>query len=117
MCGKPCDTFDLRARIWLGVQSMTIAVIFLALAKVYPTRQLPNDGEVDAATDGSLERRDLDEGIGGEVARSEIAERAHLFSETQEPLFGAHKTGAPFLKIRQLARLLKWIIVHVPDRR
>ena len=97
VCRKSSDAFDFRARIGFGIQSMAVALVFLAIPKVYPTRQLPYDGEVNAATDRGFERGYIDKRVGGEVARSKIAECTHLLAEAKEPLFGTHEAGAPFL--------------------
>ncbi len=75
---------------------MTVAIVFLTLTKVNSSCELADDGKVDAAAHVGLERRDFDEGVGGEVAGAQVAEGVHLLAELEEALFRADFAGAPF---------------------
>lgn len=99
MRGQPRDSFDLRGGIRLRVEGGRILVRrFLAVAKVYPARELAHDGEVDVAGDVWLERGELEQGGRGKGARAQVAEGGEGFAEFQEALFGADEAGAPFLE-------------------
>lgn len=90
------DALDLGTGVGLGVHGVTGAVILGALAKVDAAGQLADDGEVGAAAHLGLEGRELDEGVGGEEGRSQVAVRAHLLAQLEETLLRADGAGAPF---------------------
>lgn len=90
------DALNLRARVHLGIPRYSITGILLALAKVQSTRQLADDVEVGAAADFGLERRNVDETVGGEVARAKVAVGLHLLAELENALLGADGAGTPF---------------------
>lgn len=90
------NTLNLRAGVYLGIPRSSITSILLALTKVQTTGQLTDDVEVGAAADIGLERGDLDERVGGEVAGAEVAVGLHLLAELEDTLLGADGAGAPF---------------------
>lgn len=70
MRSQPRNSLDLCPRVWLRVPRCSIPVVLLPLAKVDAPSQLADDVEVRAAADFRLERGDVNEGLGGEVAGS-----------------------------------------------
>ncbi len=95
---QPRHALDLRSGIRLRVPGVPVIVLLLfPLAKVDATGQLTDYGEVDAAAYVLFERGDGGEGVGGEVARAQVAEGRELFAELQEALFGADGSRAVFL--------------------
>lgn len=56
MTRKTRDTLNLGARVRFRVESETVAVVLLALAKVDAARQFADDVEVDVAAYFGLER-------------------------------------------------------------
>lgn len=90
------DALDLGARVGLRVPGVARAVVLLALAEVDAARELADDDEVGAAAHGRLERGRVDEGVGREEAGSQVAVRAHLLAQLQQPLLRADGAGAPF---------------------
>lgn len=93
---KTGNALNLRAGVDLSIPGSSITCILLALTKVQTTRQLTDDVEVGATADIGLERGDLDERVGGEVAGAEVAVGLHLLAELQDALLGADGAGAPF---------------------
>lgn len=91
------DALDLRARVGLGVHGVTRTVILGAVTEVDTTGQLTDNVDVDTTADFGLERRAIDERVGGEEARSKVAECAHLLAKLQETLLGTDCASAPFL--------------------
>ena len=84
---------------------MPITVLLLfPFPKVYAPRQLADDGEVDATADGFFERGDGGEGVGSEVAGTEVAEGIQFFAELEEALFGADGACAVFLGMGKRGR-------------
>lgn len=90
------DALDLGARVGLLVPGVARAVVLLPLAKVDAARQLADNDKVGAAADVGLERRRLDQRVGREEARSQIAVGAHLLAQLQEALLRTHRARAPF---------------------
>jgi hypothetical protein len=86
--GETGDALDLRARVGLSVHGVTRTIVLDAVAEVDTTGQFADNVDVDATADLGLERRALDERVGGEEAGSEVAECAHLLAQLQETLFG-----------------------------
>ena len=97
VCREPGDALDLGTRVRLRVHRVAAAVVLLALAKVDAARQLTDDVEVDATAHVRAQRRALDQRGRREVARTQVAECAHLLAKLQDTLFGADGAGAPFL--------------------
>ncbi len=93
---QPRNSLNLRARISLGVPGVAIAVVFFAFTEIDASRQLTDDGEVDATADVGFERRDFDKRVGREVAGPEVTEGVHFFAELEEALFWADFACAPF---------------------
>lgn len=93
---KTRHTLNLWPAVGFRVHGLAIAVVLDAVAEVNATGQLTNHDKVGAAADLSLERGEVDEGVGGEVARAQIAVGTHLFAEAEEALFRADGAGAPF---------------------
>lgn len=96
VCGEAHDALDLGAGVRLGVPGVAVAGVLLALAEVQAAGQLADDVEVGAAADLGLERRDVDERLGREVARAQVAVRRHLLAQLQDALLRAHGARAPF---------------------
>ena len=97
---QPRDALNLRPRIRLCVPRVPVVVLLLfPFAKVYAPRQLADDGEVDAAADGFFEGGDGGEGVGGEVARAEVAKGIQFFTELEEALFRADGACSVFLRM------------------
>jgi len=80
------------------VPRCAIALVLFPLAKVYATCELADDGEVCTAADVGFEGGGIDKGVGGEEARTQIAECAELFTEAEDALFGADLASSPFLR-------------------
>lgn len=93
---QPRNPLDLRARVRLRVPGDPIAVILLPLAEVDAPRQLPHDHEVHAPAHGGLERRAVDQRLGREVARPQVAICPHLLAQREDALLGAHRARTPF---------------------
>ena len=64
----------------------------LPFTEIQPPDQLTKDYNVHAMRDFRLERRRGDEGIGGEVCRSDISVQSECFSEGEKTLFGSDWT-------------------------
>ena len=74
MCGHSYYSFYLRGGIRFGVEGCRIVICsFFAVAKVYSTSELTNNGEVDVASDIGSEWRILEEGGRCKRAGTEIA--------------------------------------------
>lgn len=86
---------------------MSVAVVFFALAEVNAASKFANDVEVNAPADIGFEGRDVDEGVGGEIARTQVAEGVHFFPELEETLLGADGAGAPFLEDAEMYE--RWV--------
>lgn len=96
MSSEAGNTLNLRARVDLSIPRNSITSILLPFPKVQTTSQLTDDVEVGAAADVSLERGDVDEGVGGEVAGAKVTVGLHLLAELEDALLGADGAGAPF---------------------
>jgi hypothetical protein len=90
------DTLNLWARVWLGVPGGAVTIVLLSLAKVDATGQFADDVEVDIAADLGLERRDVDEGFRGEVARSKVTIGAELLAQSEDTLLWTDLASSPF---------------------
>ena len=91
------DALNLGAAVGLRVHGEARAVVLLAVAKVDAAGELAHDDEVGAAADLGLERRAVDEGLGGKVARAQVAVGTKLLAQLQDALLGADgRVGAPF---------------------
>lgn len=108
VCRQPRHSLDLRPRVWFRVPRMSVAVVFFALAEVDAPGQFADDVEVDAAADVGFERRDVDEGVRGEVAGAQVAEGVHFFAELEEALLRADGAGAPFLEAQKMYERWVW---------
>ena len=95
--GEAGDALNLGAAVGLGVAGVAGTVVLGAVAEVDAAGKLADDDEVGTAADLGLERGAVDEGVGGEVARAQVAVGAELLAELQETLLGADGGGgAPF---------------------
>ena len=95
--GESGDALNLGAAVGLGVAGVAGAVVLGAIAEVDTAGKLTDDNEVGTAADLGLEGRAVDEGLGSEVARAEVAIGAELLAELQETLLGTDGGGsAPF---------------------
>ena len=97
VCGETGDALDFGARVRLGVEGVAAAVVFLALAEVDTAGQFTDDVEVDAAADVGSQGGAFDEGGGGKVAGTQVAEGGHFFAQFEDTLFWADGAGSPFL--------------------
>jgi hypothetical protein len=82
--------------VGLGVAGIAATVVLCALAEVDAAGQLADNVEVDAAADLGLERRAVDEGLGGEEAGAQVAVGAHFFAQLEDALLRTDLAGAPF---------------------
>ena len=81
MCSKMRYSLNLRAGVRLSIPRLAILLsCFFPLAEIDTAGQFADDGEVDAAAYFGFERGDGDEGIGGEVARAQVAECGEGFA-------------------------------------
>ena len=92
---KTSDAFDLVAVVGLGVAGVAAAVVLCALAEVDAASELADNVEVHAAADLSLERRAIDEGLGGEETRAKVSVGAHFFAQLEDALFRTHLACTP----------------------
>lgn len=92
----PCDPDDLLPRVQLRVPRHVPLPSLLPLPEVYASGQLADDGEVGAAHDLRFEGREVDEGVGGEEARAQVAVGLHLLAQLQDALLRTHVARAPF---------------------
>ena len=97
VCGETGDALDLGARVRLGVEGVAAAVVFLSLAEVDTTGQFTDDVEVDATADVGSQGGTFDEGGGGKVAGTKVAEGGHFFAQFEDTLFWADGASSPFL--------------------
>ena len=97
VCGETGDALDFGARVRLGVEGVAAAVVFLSLAEVDTTGQFTDDVEVDATADVGSQGGAFDEGGGGKVAGTKVAEGGHFFAQFEDTLFWADGAGSPFL--------------------
>ena len=97
VCGETGDALDFGARVRLGVEGVAAAVVFLALAEVDTAGQFTDDVEVDAAADVGSQGGAFDEGGGGKVAGTKVAEGGHFFAQFEDTLFWADGARSPFL--------------------
>ena len=91
------DPLNLLARVGLGVEGETRAIVLLAIAEVDAASELTNDDKVSAAADFGLQGGAVDEEVRGEAAWAQVAEGAELLAQLQEALLGADgRRRSPF---------------------
>ncbi len=96
VCRKSCDPLNFRSRVWFSVPGNSVPIVLLSLTKVDATGQLTDDVEVCATAHLGLQGRDIDEGLGGKVAGSEVAIGSHLLAESKNALLGPDFPCTPF---------------------
>lgn len=93
---KAGNPLNLMPVVWLGVHGETGSIILCPVTKVYAARKLAYDNEVGATADLSLQRRTVDQTVGGKAAGAQVAEGSHLFAQLQETLLRADRANTPF---------------------
>lgn len=94
--GEPRDALNLRPRVRLNVPCDSVAVVLLAVAEVDAPGELAHHDNVHAAADVRFQGGEVDQRLGGEVARPDVPVRAHLLAEREEALLRPHLARSPF---------------------
>jgi hypothetical protein len=71
------DTLNFWFRVNSGVECIC-PIVFFSFSEIQARGQLPDQHHVGAAADVRLQRRVLDEGVGGEEAGTEVSVGGHL---------------------------------------
>jgi hypothetical protein len=90
------DALNLAYAVRLRILRESAPIIFDPVAKVDTPREFADDVEVHALGDMFLERGELEERVGCEVAGAQVAECLQFFAEEEKALFRTDGASAPF---------------------